>query len=279
MEQNRQYVCSKTLGRLINESFELATCYTMLLNARNGNHRYEPFKNSNNKTTSGYRLLSKRSNVSYSALKKYVPRLVELNLCRFDSDGGFFMCGLSTVQKQSQNKVGKVVPVKINKNLRATVANVKAVVIIANLWRQQNKIVKNQTLYKAIKASKTRKLSKPEYLAIKNAVRKGICIEEFKMVEKTVLSNIRIALLLRGTLNSSSVSVGSYWRKKLVNAEYISSNRRFEDVYDHRVTYAQYCAYKPQLQEIYGFVTYFRGKIVRPLASYTKINTTIYSNL
>ena len=279
VDDNRQYVCSKTLGGLIEESFELATCYTMLLKGRNGNHRYEPYKNSNHKTTSGYRLLSKQSNVSYTALKKYVPRLVELNLCWFDQDGGFFMKGLSKVQQQSNNQKGKVIPIKINKNLRATVANVKAVVIIANLWRQQNKIGKNQTLYKAIKASAHRPLSKSEYSAIKNAVIKGICIENFTMVEKTVLSNMRIALLLRGELTSSSVSVGSYWRRKLTEAGYISSQRRFEVVYDHKVTYEQYRAYKPQLEAIHGFVTYFRGKIVKPIVSLTEIESNIYSNI
>lgn len=275
--QDKQYVCSKALGMLIDESFELATCYTMLLKGRDGNHRYEPYKNSNNKLTSGYRLLQKQSKVSYTALKKYVPRLIELNLCSFDQDGGFSMMGLLKVQQKMNNKKGKVIPVLINKNLRATVSSVKAVVILANLWRQQNKIVKNKTLFKAIKASETRKLSKAEYSVLKNAVKKGTCIENFKMVEKTVLSNMRIALLLRGELNNSSVATGSYWRKKLANAGYIQSTRRFESVYDGYVTYKQYRAYKLQLEEIYGFVTYFRGRIMRPLSSYTEINTSIYS--
>src|SRR5690606_22143865 len=96
--------------------YTLIGIYATLLHKRNASHCYKTIKNkSNGKITKGYRLLARESGFSLTALKKYVPLLIEEGLCDFTINGGFFMVGANKINKIY--KTNKKVCIKVGGSL------------------------------------------------------------------------------------------------------------------------------------------------------------------
>lgn len=267
----QQYINSKLFGQLIDLGGQsLVGVYAMLLNGRNGNHCYLPFKNSNGKITSGKRLVSVKSGVSLTAINTHVPTLVKLGLCSFMKGGGFILIGQQKI-KHKYNSY-KNIPIKIGKNLRETKGNVNAVLIIANLYRQTRQIDKKVTLNKALcQEKKGISLSSNQVKLLKRARKnKFINLDELNKVENTVLSNKRISNLIRGLEsheNNHSVSHGSYWRKVLQKRGFIYSRRRYKTIWAQKISYTRFLSMKKWFNENHGFVTYKNGRVVKPIVS------------
>ena len=66
----------------------LIAVYITLKKNRNSVHSYQPHDG-----LKGYRMLKEYTNISQSVLRKNIPLLMELGLCRFLRNGGFFMLG------------------------------------------------------------------------------------------------------------------------------------------------------------------------------------------
>lgn len=282
----QQYINSKVFGHLMEVGGQsLVAVYAMLLNGRNGFHCYLPEKNSNNKITKGKRLISKHSGVSLTALDSHLHKLLDLGLCEFMNGGGFILVGSKKLKSLKQYKTNKKVPVRIGKNLRETKGNVNAVLITANIYRQAKQIDKKVTLNKVIgKSAKGIPLSHSEMEVMKKAIKnKSINLDDLKKVENTVLSNQGFSNVIRGLErgdNNFSVSHGGYWRKVLQERGFIHSRRRFKTIWAQKVSYAQYLSMRKWLLEEHGFVTYRKGRIVKPIVSEVMIPNinTVYNS-
>ena len=258
----------------------------MLLKGRDGYHRYSPIKNSNNKVTKGKRLLKLQSNISLTSLEKHLPTLLDLDLCHFDKDGGFFMVGSKKINQQFKSY--KKIPITVGKNLRETKGNVNAVLIIANLYRQTSQIDKKITLNKAYKQEKKGLPlnSRQAYLLKKARQNKNINLDSLNKVENLVLSNKGISNLITGLLrdsNKNSVSHGGYWRKVLEKRGFILSRRRYKTIWSEKISYQRFLEMRSYFKSIHGFVTYKNGRVVKPIVSEVLspnvdyINTTLYN--
>jgi hypothetical protein len=210
----QQYVDSIILHDLIQapaiDGHGLAAVYATLLATRNRGHCFAYEKNeSNNKYTQGYRLLVKYSGLSLTALKKYVPRLMEMGLCRFTHNGSLLMRGRKSLGTK------KAIKIKIGNNLSETKTWVKGIPVLANIRSQRSMKDKKVTLNIIIcKVRKNIPLTKRE-LKIYKAAQKNprIDLENLNKVENTVLSNKRISELVSYN-ESQSPSLGTYYRKK-----------------------------------------------------------------
>lgn len=266
------------LGKMLeNGQLSLFCVYIMLLKGRCGYHRYVPEKNSNGKITSGKRLLSKKSGVSLTAIDMYLPQIIDMGLGHFNSDGGFTMLGSKKIDGLYASK--KKVPVRIGKNLRITKGNLNAVIITASIYRQVKQIERKITLNKALcQERKGKTLSRQQSKAILNAAKsESINIDKLNKVENLVLSNKGFSKAIRGLDNNSGqkmVSHGGYWRKVLSERGFIASRRRYETVYPGKVSFNQYLSIRKQLYNQYGFVTYKKGRIVKPIVSEVSLITT-----
>lgn len=272
-----QYVDAKVLGTLIqlpgHNGQGLSAVYATLLATRNAIHCHSFYKNSNNKRTSGYRLLAKNSGLSINTLKKYVPDLIELGLCRFTDNGSLLMTG-----KKKLSKKKKFVKVIIGRNLAETKNYVNGIIICGNIRNQRTLIDKKITLSIILcKLAKDIPLTKKECRLYKNAVKNGgINLHDLKKVENTVLSNSRISDLITHNL-SQSPSLGTYYRKKFVENGQILSRRRFKRVVDHKMSWEHFISIRKSLYDNYGFVTYRKGYVVQPIASEVAIPYDISS--
>lgn len=263
----QQYVDSVILHDLIQapaiDGHGLAAVYATLLKTRNRGHCFAYEQNhSNNKYTKGYRLLAKYSGLSINSLKKYVPRLIEMGLCRFTDNGSFLMKGRKALGAR------KAIKIEIGNNLSSTKTWVKGIPVLANIRSQRSMKDKKVTL--KIIISKVRKnipLTKRE-LKIYKAAEKNprIDLENLNKVENTVLSNKRIAELVSYN-ESQSPSLGTYYRKKFHQSGQMISRRRFKRVVDHKMSYKEFMNIRSSLYDNYGFVTYRKGYVVKPLVS------------
>jgi len=267
---NIQYTNSKLFGLLFEKGGAgLVAAFSMLQNGRNGDHCYMPIVNTNNKKTSGKRLISRNTGMSLSALNTYLPILEELGICYPVGNGSYHVVGANKIDRLFNNK--KKVPVVIGKNLRATKSNVFKVLMTANLYRQANAIDKNITLHKAKRrVDRGLPVSIKECQLLKNFYKKDSERDLPKKVENIVLSNMGISNLITGAkkaLGHKTVSQGSYWRKKWQNEQFIHSRRRYTTISETKISYAEFKATKKYLNETFGFVTYKNGRVVKPICS------------
>lgn len=276
-----QYINSRLFAELLElGGNKLVATYAMLLHGRDGYHYYKPIKNSNNKTTKGKRLISKKSNISLTTLSKeksHLQALIDLDLCDYTDDGGFFMVGSKKITKLYGRR--KKVPIKIGKNLRHTTGNVNAVLIISNIFKQSKQIDKKITLNKALcKERKGLYLSKGELFLLTKARKSEFTdVNNLKKVENIILSNKGLSKLIRGSVTDDykySVSHGSYWRKVLQERGFIYSRRRFKSVWNHKISFNEYLSMRSYFYDLHGFVTYKNGRVVKPIVSEVMLTGT-----
>lgn len=291
MIKREQWIDSRLCGFLLEEdpeAFKILAVYATLLKYRTEGHCYRPIHG-----LSGYKLLRLQTGVSENTLRDVIPLLIGMGLCLFTDDGGFFMLGREKVNKLNYNKKGKMVPVTIGKTFCETKGNVRAIPIISNINRQQKMIDKKVTLNKALKAlEKGRTISNEDAKAVLRAHKsKNIDLANLNKVENTILSNKRISELITGDMgevNDKKVSHGHYWKKVLRERSIITTRRRFECLWDKKMSFQEYLRHKKVFNEMYGYVTFRKGRIVRPIASEVGVNfqkpnksynSILYSNI
>lgn len=266
MPKQEQYVDSRVLHDLIQapaiDGYGLAATYAILLSSRNRGHCFAYHQNSNNKFTKGYRMLALHSGLSMHTLKKYVPRLVEMGLCRFTRNGSLLMRGRRSLGTR------KSIRIQLGNNLAEVKTFIKGIPVLANIRAQRSMSDKKVTLKIIIsKVKRDIPLTKRE-LKIYKAAQKNprLDLENLNKVENTILSNKRISELV--TYNQSqSPSLGTYYRKKFHQNGQMVSRRRYKRVIDHRMSHGEFMNIRKSLYDNYGFVTYRKGYVVRPIAS------------
>jgi hypothetical protein len=269
-----QWIDSKVYGRLVESEGESAygtlAVYATLLSKRNLGHCYAPLKNSNNKPTKHYRLLSKETGISYGVIKHHTDILISAGLCYFTKTGGLFMLGKDSVAKKESNKHKKRLGIKIGKTFCDTKTNVRAVMIVSSIKDQQTLIKRKTALRKLKKALDNNSPLSSKQLKLRNLLLKaGKEIEVVNMVQITVLSNQGFARVLKMDTEDekNNISKGNYWKKKLVDSDFIRCRRRYKTLWGKTMSYAEFLCHKRAFTEKYGFVTYKNGRIVKPVVS------------
>lgn len=165
---------------------DLIAVYATLKAYKNGRTKYSAHKSTKGKTVKNYGLLRKETPLSLSTLKKYIPMLIELGLCRFNKDGDFVLTGNNTLNEKfsnsrllsagnrSKNKP-KLIKITIGKNLAETKLFSFLVRINSNYNSQLKSIEKKQQRKNIIaKIKLSEPLSPKEYTIYKYMKRKGM---------------------------------------------------------------------------------------------------------
>lgn len=201
---------------------KLIALYSILKMSRQGEIKYYSYKAKNNKDVSGYALLRAKTGVSLSTLKKYVPLLIELNLCYFDKNGDFVLRG----NKKLKDQYGmKLIPIVIGKNLIETSYNVISVRIFSKERQQKRRIRIKRTRSELLMQADNPKTLKG-YKKIKRLLKRDAKVEEYN--EKIVLSLEGFSVLKDGDRDNKSR--GFYWKNKLKQKGLVKTTRNFEKI-------------------------------------------------
>lgn len=237
-------------------SDKLTAVYCTLKHFKNGGIKYYAYTAKNNKFVSGYSLLRAKTNLPITALKKYVPVLIDMGLCSFHANGDFIMLGGEKIKELYNCR--KLIPVTIGKNIVETTANSYFVKVISANKQQKNQIRLKQNR-SVLLSNKSNPKNMKEYKAACRLEKKYG--SEIKVNDKTVLSNAGFGLLKTGELDKKSS--GSYWKRKLVKSNLIKTTRQY--TLGEKMSYAVYLRYK----RLYGFngLTYIKGRIAQETVS------------
>lgn len=264
---------SKLFYRLYEKGgFGLVACFSRLKYFQNTQECYKPIKHkTNNKTTKGYRLMSRFSGISIPTLKNLVPILEEMDLVHFDKKGGVHLAG----RKKTDTIGGKLVPIKMGDKFTDTKTFASYVIIRSNLDRQKKQFEKKRRLSEGMRAIKNGSfISKKVYKLIKSLEKEGIkSIKDLKMVENRILSNAKIANLVGVDYKEDTQkSNGSYFKRRFKDFGLIESRRRFRKIHDERVSFSEYSKWRDLYRSNQDNVTWKNGFISEEIAS--EVNDT-----
>ena len=217
MEKQHVHINSKLYADVFSLGGDnLVAVYCMLKFSKNGEIKIYKEKNRNI-----YHTLRTKTNLSVTTLRKYTKQLVKLEVCYFDSVGNFVLKGNNKLNKEYKKE--KLVRVKVGSYKQT---------------RLFSFFVRIRTMERLQKKAIDRRHEQNKILARQ---RKGYCITKreknfLKSCEmyksegdynaKTVLSNQGYSKLKKGY--EASKSVGYYWKKNLVSAEIIKTERQFK---------------------------------------------------
>ena len=235
---------------------KLLAVYCTLKYYKKSGLKYFSYTAGNGRYVSGYSLLRARTHLSLASLEKYVPHLIAMGLCHFDKKGNFVMAG-GEKTKELYNCY-KMVPIKIGSRLVETQYNCFSVKLHSEQRQQLLMINKKQNRRDQIKAKNTTTSLKAYKKAVKLEERYG---SDFKIIDKTVLSNQSYAVLKDGEENKKSK--GQYWKSKLVERGIVVSTRRFQ--FYKKMSYNDYKLIRSTF-EVAGLV-YKDGKLAREIIS------------
>lgn len=230
---------------------KLIAVYSILKSSRSGKTKFQAFTTANNKRVSGYALLRSQTNLSLAVIYKYIPVLISIGLCRFDSNGDFILLG-NQKTKELYNCY-KLVPITIGNKVNDTALFAMAVRIDAAQKNQERQIRKKRDLRVQLFKGKDPK----NLVSYKKAMR----IEkkygsEINITDKPVLSNKGFALIKDQTKDNSSK--GHYWKKKLSGLGIITTENRFTIVKSaSREEYLRYkkdSSYNPTIKYLSGCI-------------------------
>lgn len=249
--------------------YNLVAVYCELKAFRNRPEKYVPITHSNNKKSSGYRLLQKCTSISIPTLKKNVPLIIEMGLGEFDFSGGFLMKGN---RKTRLSTSGKLVPIKIGKSYTDTRLSAKFVVLSSNLRRQKILWKRKETLSELFKVKKSNNgfLSKRDMTLLDQACSRGESLGNMQMVKNSILSNKRIHELVSNRVSTndlSSKSCGKYIKKKFREKGWIETRRRFRDILNRYVPIDEYLRMKLSIRRAGEIVTWRKGRVVKEICN------------
>lgn len=196
---------------------ELISVYSILRFYKDGKIKYY-----NEGKLTGYKLLHAKTKLSLTTLKRYIPKLIELNLCRFDSHNQLVITGTNKVDKLYKNRKEKRVPIEIGTYKQTKLFSFR-VRILKMEQQQKNRIDRRYELNNIIeKRNNKRFLSKSEHLKYKamkdmdwNYYYSG------NLEPNTVLSN-------QGYSKLKGKNSGAYWKKQLVSEGIIKTKRNIK---------------------------------------------------
>lgn len=220
------------------------------------------YKAKNNKTVKGKSILRNRCNLAVSAIDKFLPMLVEMELCEFDRKGNFILLGNQKTKELYDCE--KMVPILIGANLIKTQYNCLSVKLHSEERQQKREIEKKHNRSDLQRHEKNPKSKRLYNLAIRSIKKYG---RDLKINYKTVLSNQAYAVLKDGTRDNKSK--GSYWKKKLLNNNLVTAKRTFTKV--RQMEYQEYVEFKKgskylNLNFINGFL------VIEGIASFSALN-------
>lgn len=213
--QNAVVLNSKLYSDLFGQGGdELIAVYSLLRFHKRGKIKYK-----NEGKLTGYKLLHNKTKLSLTTLKKYVPQLIELNLCRFDKHNQLFIIGTNKINKLYTTKRPKLVPIEIGTYKQTKLFSFR-VRILRMEQNQKNRIDRRDALNKIIgKRENKRFLSKSEFAMFK--AMRDIDWDYYNsgnFEANTVLSN-------QGYSKLKGRNSGAYWKKELVSAGIIKTKR------------------------------------------------------
>jgi hypothetical protein len=220
---------------------KLISVYCILKKARNGEKRIHTELTSQGKSIKFYRLLHKKTNLSEATLKKYVPKLIDLGICNFSADGGFYLSGTNKINARFTKKINKFVKIKTG-SLSETVLGSYLVRIKSLENSQIKKIEKTQRQINIMLRGQSGFLkTKSERNSFKRMVKKGITLAKLQSYCKIViLSNQGFAYYKSEQRDMKSK--GSYWKRKLSTSNLIHTRRNFDFIKE--CTYSEYLSLK-----------------------------------
>ena len=209
-------------SKLYSELFELGgdnlvSVYAILKFAKNGAIKIYKEENRNI-----FHTLKTKTNLSITTLRKYIKILSKEGLCNFDKAGNFVLKGNNKLNKEYKKK--KLVRVKVGSYKQTRLFSFA--VRIRTMERLQKKAIdrKNEQNKILARQRKGYGITKREKNFLKSC-------EMYKSEvdynnAKTVLSNQGYSKLKKGY--KASKSVGNYWKKQLVSAGIIKTERQFK---------------------------------------------------
>ena len=217
MEKQHVHINSKLYADLFSLGGDnLVAVYCMLKFSKNGEIKIYKEKNRNI-----YHTLKTKTNLSVTTLRKYIKQLVKLGVCYFDSVGNFVLKGNNKLNKEYKNK--KLVRVKVGSYKQTRLFSFA--VRIRTMERLQKKAIDRRHEQNKILARQRKgySITKREKNFLKSC---EMYKSEGDYNAKTVLSNQGYSKLKKGY--EASKSVGYYWKKNLVSAEIIKTERQFK---------------------------------------------------
>ena len=248
MENKQVHINSKLYADLFSLGGDnLVAVYCMLKFSKNGEIKIYKEKNRNI-----YHTLKTKTNLSVTTLRKYIKQLVKLEICYFDSVGNFVLKGNSKLNKEYKKE--KLVRVKVGSYKQTRLFSF--FVRIRTMERLQKKAIDRRHEQNKILARqrKGHYITKREKNFLKSC---EMYKSEGDYTAKTVLSNQGYSKLKKGY--EASKSVGYYWKKNLVSAEIIKTERQFKFL--RKGTLLDYL----QNREFDRTVVFKKGKIYKEL--------------
>lgn len=186
----------------------LIAVYCTLRSVRNGK---ESIKAS--KKLKGIGLVSRVTGISRNTLAKYISVLSSLSLVSFSRNGSLLFAGNKKLEEKYKNKSKKervkYLKVIIGKTIAETALNSYNIRLYGYIDSINRRIDKNETSTE---------------------------LKKHKNLDKVTLSILGFGLLKSAQRNKSSK--GSYWKQKLIKANYIYSSRQYE--YIENCIYEEY---------------------------------------
>ena len=219
----------------------------MLKFSKNGEIKIYKEKNRNI-----YHTLKSKTKLSVTTLRKYIKQLVKLEDCYIDSVGNFVLKGNNKLNKEYKKE--KLVRVKVGSYKQTRLFSF--FVRIRTMERLQKKAIDRRHEQNKILARQRKGhcITKREKNFLKSC---EMYKSEGDYTAKTVLSNQGYSKLKKGY--EASKSVGYYWKKNLVSAEIIKTERQFKFL--RKGTLLDYL----QNREFDRTVVFKKGKIYKEL--------------
>lgn len=210
----------------------LIAVYSILKTSRESD-KYYSYTAKNNKFVGGYSLLRAKTTLTLHSIEKFVPMLIDMEICRINNNGDFYILGGEKTKELYSSR--KLVPIKIGKNLNDTADNAMSVRVFSAKHQQERQIVKKQNRSELLS-----QLSNP--LLYKKAKRllKKLDGKEITILDEVVLSNQGYAYLKNGTEDNKSM--GCYWKQKLVKKGIVKSERRYTK--KQKMSFVEYITFK-----------------------------------
>ncbi len=203
--------------------------------------------------TSIYKTLKQSTNLSITTLKKYIKILQKERLVYFDTVGNFCVIGNNKINKLYKRKGRtKLVPIEIGKTFKETKLFSFRVRVFKMEQQQKNRIDRRYELNNIIERKKNNRFLSTSQFARFKAMRE-IDWEYYNsdnFEANTVLSN-------QGFSKLKGNNSGAYWKKQLVSAGIIKTQRNIKVV--RKCTKAEYQLIK-QLDRSYS---YYNGKLYK----------------
>ena len=226
--------------------------------------KYFSYKSKNGRLVSGYNLLRNQTPLSLHTLKKYIPILMELGLCRFDSNGDFVLLG----NNKLKNTYGKkLVPIKIGEKFTDTKYNCMLVRLHSCQENQKKEILIKQNRREILKQGLHNPKNHAEHKrALKVQSKYG---DEIEVTDNCVLSNAGYGRIIK---EDENISKGSHYKRRLKDKGLISSCIRLKAI--KKVSYSSYIQYKRVLENG-SRLTYKNGYMCEQLVSTLSVTDVV----